>query len=314
MMATIAAGVAVAIIHIGAAEAAEECVATPKAETPAGAHWYYRVEAGSKRHCWYLSDASKAPARAAKSATSRVTVPESVAAAPKALPRSTADARAEWRAPESATENGKQLNDGDQNKAPLDKELTDDDRYTKKVAVLTERLTSAAPPDGSAQVAPVVDSASPDRSPQVWFPQVDSVAASGAAPPAPISTAALDIAPVKTDASPDTPVASAAITAAELDNSPIGTVSFLIGLASITLGALIFLGLSIAAIYRRAEGQTDGPGDSGFDLAPPFGAPPSTQPALDVDDNLHRMREMLARLQQEAEQLDEGASAFVPQR
>jgi len=38
------------------ASAADECLAAPKATTPAGAHWYYRIEKGTKRKCWYLAD------------------------------------------------------------------------------------------------------------------------------------------------------------------------------------------------------------------------------------------------------------------
>ena len=33
--------------------AAEECKASPGANTPRGAHWYYRINR-AKQHCWYL--------------------------------------------------------------------------------------------------------------------------------------------------------------------------------------------------------------------------------------------------------------------
>ncbi|MCR6734612.1 MAG: hypothetical protein NVV83_11240 [Afipia sp.] len=36
--------------------AENECLSAPKATTPAGAHWYYRLEKGTKRKCWYLAD------------------------------------------------------------------------------------------------------------------------------------------------------------------------------------------------------------------------------------------------------------------
>jgi hypothetical protein len=34
--------------------AARECRASPGASTPRGGHWYYRLNPGDKRHCWYL--------------------------------------------------------------------------------------------------------------------------------------------------------------------------------------------------------------------------------------------------------------------
>ncbi|MGO3932546.1 hypothetical protein NP284_30065 [Rhodopseudomonas pseudopalustris] len=35
---------------------AETCLTAPTGATPAGKHWRYRVERGSKRQCWYLGD------------------------------------------------------------------------------------------------------------------------------------------------------------------------------------------------------------------------------------------------------------------
>lgn len=35
---------------------AETCLTKPNEATPAGKHWRYRVERGSKRHCWYLGE------------------------------------------------------------------------------------------------------------------------------------------------------------------------------------------------------------------------------------------------------------------
>lgn len=48
-------------VSVNAAPAAEpaaqnECLSAPKGATPAGAHWYYRIEKGTKRKCWYLAD------------------------------------------------------------------------------------------------------------------------------------------------------------------------------------------------------------------------------------------------------------------
>ena len=54
---------------------ADNCLAAPKNETPAGSHWFYRVDHANKRNCWYLRregevtqalPQTRAPAPAAK--------------------------------------------------------------------------------------------------------------------------------------------------------------------------------------------------------------------------------------------------------
>src|SRR5690242_2450594 len=55
----------------GNAAAAEECIASPKKESPADKHWYYRVDRSTKRHCWYLGERSKSVSRTARSTSSR---------------------------------------------------------------------------------------------------------------------------------------------------------------------------------------------------------------------------------------------------
>lgn len=97
------AGAAFAAPKDSAAPAAsEECLAGPKGATPAGRHWYYRVERGTKRKCWYLGDAGM-KTKDAGVTTKKIASPKPVAAseppAAKAeepsIARSTANARAE---------------------------------------------------------------------------------------------------------------------------------------------------------------------------------------------------------------------------
>jgi hypothetical protein len=45
---------ALAAVSSSAARAADDCLSGPKDQTPAGGHWYYRIEHATKRHCWYL--------------------------------------------------------------------------------------------------------------------------------------------------------------------------------------------------------------------------------------------------------------------
>jgi hypothetical protein len=52
----IVAGASAQLMHLCPAVAAEECIAGPNKESPAGHHWYYRVDRSTKRHCWYLGE------------------------------------------------------------------------------------------------------------------------------------------------------------------------------------------------------------------------------------------------------------------
>src|SRR5271154_1621688 len=48
------AGIPLATIAHSETATAEECLASPKSETPAGSHWRYRIDHIKKRNCWYL--------------------------------------------------------------------------------------------------------------------------------------------------------------------------------------------------------------------------------------------------------------------
>uniref|UniRef100_Q07LF2 Uncharacterized protein n=1 Tax=Rhodopseudomonas palustris (strain BisA53) TaxID=316055 RepID=Q07LF2_RHOP5 len=78
------AGTALALIPSQPAQA-EECLSKPKAATPAGGHWRYRVERGTKRQCWYLAEKARTTPAAAATVEPSTTAPQ----------RSLADARAE---------------------------------------------------------------------------------------------------------------------------------------------------------------------------------------------------------------------------
>src|SRR5258707_7525534 len=69
-------------IHAQAAAAADNCLTAPKDKTPAGSHWYYRLERGTKRPCWYLRDEKDKSARAAAQDSSTDAAPASAAADP----------------------------------------------------------------------------------------------------------------------------------------------------------------------------------------------------------------------------------------
>src|SRR5258708_20234529 len=73
-------------IHAQAAAAADNCLTAPKDKTPAGSHWYYRLERGTKRQCWYLRDENDKSARAAPPDSSPDPPPEPPAPHPPPPP------------------------------------------------------------------------------------------------------------------------------------------------------------------------------------------------------------------------------------
>jgi hypothetical protein len=84
------------------AAAADDCLSAPKGETPAGRHWYYRIDRPSNRHCWYLREegeklAQSAPPNASLSNSSPAPKPVSPKPQP-AMQRSVSDAHAELSA------------------------------------------------------------------------------------------------------------------------------------------------------------------------------------------------------------------------
>ena len=82
--------------------AADSCLTAPKGATPAGSHWYYRIDRVTKRQCWYLREeeadtADDKFARAAPPASAPSAAEEPMSAQQRTITRkSISDARAEW--------------------------------------------------------------------------------------------------------------------------------------------------------------------------------------------------------------------------
>jgi hypothetical protein len=95
----IVASAPIAMIPLSTVGAAEECLATPKDETPTGKHWYYRIERGTNRHCWYLREEGETSSQAA--APARRAAPEVAPERGTKLARAAADARAELPLPQT---------------------------------------------------------------------------------------------------------------------------------------------------------------------------------------------------------------------
>jgi hypothetical protein len=84
---TLATASLTTVTDIRAQAAADNCLTAPKDKTPAGSHWYYRLERGTKRQCWYLKDEDDKAARAAPQEQSPAAEPAAAAADPAPLPR-----------------------------------------------------------------------------------------------------------------------------------------------------------------------------------------------------------------------------------
>ena len=81
------------------ANAATDCLASPKGIAPQGQHWFYRVERGTKRQCWYLR------AEGAKENGKTATTAQTASSSPQPdspPPQSVQNAHAEYVASQSA--------------------------------------------------------------------------------------------------------------------------------------------------------------------------------------------------------------------
>jgi hypothetical protein len=89
----ILAGIPLTTISRSETIPADNCLIAPKSDTPAGSHWYYRIDHRTKRQCWYLRGEGDKPQTASQS-----TAPSAKPPAPPAetvAQRSLADAHAE---------------------------------------------------------------------------------------------------------------------------------------------------------------------------------------------------------------------------
>jgi hypothetical protein len=89
ILVNILAGIPLTTMARGETANAEGCLSSPKGETPAGSHWFYRIDHVSKRNCWYLRREGGGVSQA---------LPQSSPPAPAPAARpSIADAHAELR-------------------------------------------------------------------------------------------------------------------------------------------------------------------------------------------------------------------------
>jgi hypothetical protein len=105
----ISAGVVVSVpfatIPVKTVEAAEECLTKPREITPAGQHWYYLIDRGSKRRCWYLHQETGTSSHEAISRRARRAAIVASRESEPAMTRATRDAYAEFGLPQGGDEN-----------------------------------------------------------------------------------------------------------------------------------------------------------------------------------------------------------------
>ncbi len=217
IFASVIAGAPLTTVSQGANAAADDCLSGPKGATPQGQHWYYRLERGTKRQCWYLREEGAAATPSA--ATTGNPVTQNSDATPS---RSVQDAHAEMPQPAA-----------DQDAA----------------ASLPPAPPPAAPP-APARVGVAATDDSTQQQPAVAsrWPDVSATSPAVSAPAAP--TVAVTNTRQKLQAAPS-PAASP-VTLAAADVPPAKPTGSIPTLLLVVLGALAIAGLSGSIIYRFA--------------------------------------------------------------
>lgn len=199
------------------ANAAAECLASPKGVAPQGQHWYYRLDRTTKRQCWYLRAAGdKNGTKTAQAATDMPAAETS----PPQQQHAVQDARAEYPAPRG----------GAAAKAP---------------SAIAQAAAAPTP-------QPAADRAAESNTPQPASPQSSSPwpdVPTAAAPPAPQPAAeAIASQPTTKPLKSTSPVALAAADSSPTDK-PAGSVQMLLLVIG---GALTLAGILGSLIYRFA--------------------------------------------------------------
>ena len=219
---SVAANVGLAAGLSGTARAADNCITEPRTDTPQGKHWYFRIERGSGRHCWYLRGEDEGSARTPVAESAAPAKPPSRTTGNAPATRSLADARAEYAPRARAEDNG--------NAAPAQSVFPD------------PRLQAA-----TTGIGPGADTPAPVESQLASrWPQASGAPSTANAVPA----ASLMVADAQsTEAEATTPAAAEPA----LPNSPpTREVGSLQKLLLVVFGALALAGLTGSLVYRLA--------------------------------------------------------------
>ncbi|AWL96512.1 hypothetical protein [Bradyrhizobium ottawaense] len=198
------------------ANAAADCLASPKGAAPQGQHWYYRLDRTTKRQCWYLRAAGGKSSQTAQATTD---TPEADSAVPQAMQ----NARAEYTAPQTSAAPG-----------------------TPNMSAPAPAATNAPP---VAQQPPSGAPATNAQQPAVTarWPEASPASAAPTPPPAPVAATA------PAGAKPAKPPAPMALAGADGSaDKPAGSVQMLLLVIG---GALALAGILASIIYRFAGGR-----------------------------------------------------------
>ena len=296
MFAGILVSVPLATVSHGAAPAAaaaDDCLSGPKGQTPAGGHWYYRIDRATKRHCWYIGDEKAKLSRVAP----KNSAPLADAVSPQketATQQSIADAHAELPAPQTRVEQETSATIWPPNPA-------------------TAANTASV---GNSQRANAQDLNTQRSVVASRWPEQSGVSSSASPEPTTGNSDATEQS--NSEAAPSPAVAAVTLAAADLSSEkPSGSIQMLL---IVIVGALSFAGLIGSAIFRfgsmRRAGRRQIRGDRRaiWDAVDNDRPSPTAYPAADVsmrrvdiplkpreaDDPNDRIAEMLARLSRSA--------------
>jgi hypothetical protein len=101
----VAGSVPFATVPMSTLQAAEECLSKPREVSPPGQHWYYFIDRGGKRRCWYLHEQTGTSSHAAISRRARRAAILAARERDPARARAPADAHAEFGLPRGRDEN-----------------------------------------------------------------------------------------------------------------------------------------------------------------------------------------------------------------
>jgi hypothetical protein len=239
------------------ANAAADCLASPKGAAPQGQHWHYRLERSTKRQCWYLRAEGGKVTQSAQ-ATTEAPTPDPVPSKQQTVQ----DARAEYLTPRSGV-TSRTSNAVAQATASTPAQQTPDqatDSSPQQPAVATpwpDVSTSVAPP--TPEPAPITAAVSPSAKP--------------AKPPAPIALAAAD-------STTDKPVGSL-----QMLLLVIGGALALAGLLASVIYRLARRRVRVQVAERRGHWDDWGTQDQDGSRAPWLGAAPEARPRpVDFDE------------------------------
>ncbi|WP_257166006.1 hypothetical protein [Bradyrhizobium sp. SRS-191] len=255
--AAVLVGAAAVTVEFQPASAADECLAKP-GETPAGKHWFYRVDRATKKQCWYLREDDRAAQGASLTARKLASHRDRTA-----LSSSAADARAEIQS--SANQAGDEIKPTSVVPSAATRSST---LFPPVAAFPAAPAPAAAPSVATAPAAPAPVSSAPTAEASDAAPSDSAVAtrwpdSSGTlqAQPAPAPrSSSYTVAAATSDAAPADIAASTTMSQTVADAAPATSVTGLNDEAARTrlfafLGAVAVAGFSTSVLLARARAK-----------------------------------------------------------